>query len=85
METIHNKSFTCGAAGAAHDFFLLPSFGISPCGWTNQAVMEPPTLGAALLCIPMLGFWSSTMSIHKQYDECFVRPRPLRTIFELTL
>ena len=35
-------------------FSVLLSSGISPCGWTNWAVM-PPTLGAALLCSSRVG------------------------------
>ena len=35
-------------------FYVLPSSGISTCGWPEGAVM-PPTLGAALLCSSRAG------------------------------
>ena len=35
--------------------FFLPSSGISPGAWTDWAVLEPPKLGAALLCSSWAG------------------------------
>ena len=47
--------------------FFLPSSMISPCGWTDWAVMLPLTLGAALLCSPWAGsdMWLYYFSIKR--------------------
>ena len=55
-------------------FFLsvLPSSGISPCGWTNWAVM-PSELGAALLCSSRAGsdMWllSRNSIVHRDWGR----------------
>ena len=62
-------------------FFFLPSSGISPCGWTDWAVVLPPTLGAALLCSSWAGsdmwpdpeFWSPLYSSTGWGNLCLVR------------
>ena len=59
--------------------FFLPSSGISPCGWTDWAVMLPPTLGAALLCSSWAGsdmwlypdYHTEIILIDKTNSDCF--------------